>query len=123
MIDFELHRDKELLVVRPAGPLEADDFRRIARAVDPWIREHGKLAGLLIDAPSFPGWDSFGALLEHLKFIRDHHRNIQRVAAVTDSDLARVLPRIVEHFARPDIRVFRGDQRSAAQQWAQTGLS
>ena len=40
----------------------------------------GKLTGLLIEARSFPGWDSFGALIQHLKFLRDHHRKIDRVA-------------------------------------------
>jgi hypothetical protein len=41
--------------------------------------------GLLIEAPSFPGWGSFGALINHMKFVYDHHRKIDRVAAVTDN--------------------------------------
>jgi hypothetical protein len=65
--------------------LSADDFREIARVLDPYIREKGKLTGLLIQAKSFPGWESFGALLQHMKFVHDHHRKIDRVAAVTDS--------------------------------------
>src|SRR5690349_12476989 len=44
-----------------------DDFREIARVVDPYIDEKGKLSGLLVEAESFPGWEGFGALLEHMR--------------------------------------------------------
>jgi len=76
MIAFELLKDEGVLVVKPDSTLTADDFEAVARAVDPFILENGKLSGLLIDTPSFPGWDSFGALIEHIKFVREHHRNI-----------------------------------------------
>ena len=62
MLTFELLRDKAILVVQPSAPLQAEDFRSLTATVDPYITERGKLAGLLIEAPSFPGWDSFGAL-------------------------------------------------------------
>jgi hypothetical protein len=69
MIRFELLRDAGVLVVEPKSALSAEDFREISRTVDPYMHEKGKLTGLLIEAPSFPGWDSFGALIEHLKFV------------------------------------------------------
>ena len=90
MIAFELLKDKGVLVIEPNGALAAHDFRAVARAVDPFIAEKGNLTGVLIKAPSFPGWDSFGALLEHLKFVREHHREIDRVAAVTDSAVMQI---------------------------------
>jgi hypothetical protein len=117
MVRFELLKDAGVLVVEPQGPLSADDFGAIARTVDPYIAEHGKLTGLLVDAPSFPGWDSFGALVGHLKFVRDHHRSIDRVAAVTDNEFLRIAPRIAEHFAHPEIRVFAGGERAQALRW------
>jgi hypothetical protein len=119
MVRFELLKDAGVLVVEPQGPLSADDFGAIAHTVDPYIAEHGKLSGLLVDAPSFPGWDSFGALVEHLKFVRDHHRRIDRVAAVTDSGFLRIAPRIAEHFAHPEIRVFAVGERAQALRWLQ----
>jgi hypothetical protein len=39
----------------------------------------------MIHAESFPGWESFGAFVSHLKFVGDHHRQIERIAAVTNS--------------------------------------
>ena len=119
MVRFELLKDAGILVVEPKGALSADDFLAIARTIDPHIEEHGKLTGLLIDAPSFPGWDSFGALIQHLKFVRDHHRKIDRVAAVTDSGFLSIAPKIADHFAHPEIRVFASGERAQALVWLQ----
>ena len=117
MIRFELLRDAGILVVEPGDALTADDFAAIARTIDPYIEERGKLTGLLVDAPAFPGWDSFGALIQHLKFVRDHHRKIDRVAAVTDNRFLKIVPRIAEHLAHPEIRVFAGAERAQALAW------
>jgi len=94
MISYELLRDEGILVVEPQGKLEAADFAALTREVDPYIEENGRLRGLLIQSESFPGWGDFGALISHLGFIRDHHRDIGRVAAVTDSTFLSIAPRI-----------------------------
>ena len=60
MINFELLKDRSVLVLRPEGALTAGDFRGIAEAVHPYILEAGKLTGLLFEARYFPGWDSLG---------------------------------------------------------------
>lgn len=121
MIKFELLRDAGVLVVEPDGALSAEDFREISRTIDPYIREKGKLSGLLIDAQSFPGWDSFGALIEHMKFVHGHHRNIDRVAAVTDNAFMKIAPKIAGHFVHPEIRVFPSGERDRALGWLKTG--
>jgi hypothetical protein len=121
MMTFELSKESGVLIVQPKGALSADDFREVSRTVDPYIREKGKLTGLLIEAPSFPGWDSFGALIEHMKFVKDHHRKIDRVAAVTDSKVLSIAPKIAEHFAHPEFKVFGSDEKARALAWLQTG--
>jgi hypothetical protein len=119
MIKCELLKDAGVLVVEPTSTLSADDFREISHTIDPYIREKGKLTGLLIQAPAFPGWDSFGALIEHLKFVYDHHRNIDRVAAVTDTAFLKIAPLIAQHFAHPEIKVFANGERAKALEWLQ----
>jgi hypothetical protein len=121
VIRFELLKDAGVLVIEPQSALSGEDFREISRAIDPYIRDKGKLAGLLIEARAFPGWESFGALLEHFKFVHDHHRNIDRVAAVTDSAFLNIAPKIAQHFAHPDIRVFASGERAKALEWLKTG--
>ena len=63
MIDYELDQAHSILRVRPESSLDKSDFAELAKVVDPEIEAGGALAGLIIDAPHFPGWDSFGALV------------------------------------------------------------
>jgi hypothetical protein len=119
MIKFELLKDAGILIVEPQSALSADDFHAVARVVDPYISEHGKLTGLLIAAPSFPGWESFAALIEHMRFVHDHHRQIDRVAAVTDSKILAIAPKIAAHFAHPEFKVFSNGDRASALDWLQ----
>jgi hypothetical protein len=117
MIEFELLRDSGILVVKLTGTLAADDFRAISSIVDPYISENGKLTGLLVEAPSFPGWKSFDALTGHIRFIRDHQRKIDRVAAVTDSTILAIAPKIAELIAHPEFKVFKSGERESALAW------
>jgi hypothetical protein len=121
MIHFELLRDQRILIITPDGPLEKADFERLAKEVDPFIVSKGKLVGLMIYSKSFPGWDSFGAFVSHLKFIADHHRHIERIAAVTENGFLKIVPRIADHFVQATIRHFDFDEKDEALAWLETG--
>jgi hypothetical protein len=121
MLHSELLVDQAVLVLAPDGPLAADDFERVAALVDPHIERHGRLKGLMIQTRSFPGWGDFAALLAHLRFVRDHHRRIERIAAVTDSGVLAALPRIASHFVAAEVRHFDYADRDAALHWLATG--
>jgi SpoIIAA-like len=121
MMDFELLQDQRILILTPAGPLQKADFENLAKAVDPFIASKGKLVGLMICAEAFPGWDSFGALVSHLKFVADHHRKIDRIAAVTDSEFLKIMPRIAEHFVQAEIKHFEFKDKDRALAWLEAG--
>jgi hypothetical protein len=121
MIRFELLRDRRILLITPDGPLQRADFEQLANEIDPFIAANGKLVGVMIDAKSFPGWDSFGALVSHLKFVADHHRQIERIAAVTDSGFLKIVPRIASHFVQASIRHFDFSEKDRALAWLETG--
>jgi SpoIIAA-like len=91
--------------------------------VDPLIASAGSIAGLMIEAESFPGWRNFGALVSHLRFVIDHHRNIERIAIVTDSGLLKVLLRVAAYFVKPTIRRFAPDEKAGALAWLEIGRS
>jgi hypothetical protein len=78
MIDYELDRANRILRVRPESSLDKKDFAELAKAVDPEIEMSGDLAGLIIDAPHFPGWDSFGSVVTHIRFVHDHHEHVKK---------------------------------------------
>ena len=121
MIRFELLRDRRILLITPDGPLQRADFEQLAKEIDPFIEANGKLVGVMIDAKSFPGWQSFGALVSHLKFVADHHRQIERIAAVTDSGFLKIVPRIASHFVQAQIKHFELKEKDRALAWLETG--
>ena len=123
MLQFELLRDRKILIITPDGPLEKEDFERLANAVDPFIASNGQLDEVMIHAKSFPGWSSFAAFVSHLKFVGNHHRRIKRIAAVTDSGFLRIVPGIADHFVQAEIKHFDFGQKDQALEWIETGRS
>ena len=101
--------------------LDATDFERLRLLVDPYIETHGEIKGLLIDAESFPGWEDFSGLLEHIHFVRDYQQRIQRVAAVTDNGFLAILPKVADYFAAAEVRHFNYRDRDLALSWLRTG--
>ena len=121
MINSELLRDRGILIVSPDGPLKIIDFEQLAKEVDLYIASKGKLTGLMIYTKSFPGWESFGALVSHLKFVADHHRQIERIAAVTGGGFLKIVPRIADHFVQAKIKHFDFEEKDKALEWLETG--
>lgn len=117
MLDYELHRAEGILILKPGGPLESTDFEKLARDVDPFIVEKGKLNGLMIYVKSFPGWDNFAAFLSHMKFVKDHHQKVKKIAAVTGSGFLSIMPQVANHFIRAEVRHFDYDDKDAALNW------
>ena len=123
MISHQLGREDGILILTPVGPLESEDFSGLARIVDEYITENGALTGVMICAEKFPGWEDFGALISHLKFVKNHHGDIGKVAAVTDSQFLSIMPKIIDHFVSAEVRHFDFADREAALAWLRTGLS
>jgi hypothetical protein len=121
MIEYDLDTEHSILLVRPQSALEKDDFVELGKAVDPQIEATGDLAGVIIEAPAFPGWESFGAMVTHLRFVRDHHEHIKKVAVVTDSHLGNLAEHLASHFVSAEIRHFPAGQTEAAKQWIMNG--
>ena len=117
MLKYELNHAEGILIIRPNGPLESTDFEKLVQEVDPYIIERGKLNGLMIYAKSFPGWDNFAAFLSHMKFVKNHHQKIKKIAAVTDSSFLSIMPQVANHFVKAEIKHFDYDDKDAALNW------
>lgn len=120
-MDYELRQDDGILIVKPEHALTEQDFAELSDAVDPYIKKQGMLNTLVIYTPDFPGWDSLAGLLSHIQFIKDHHARIRKVAAVTDSALASILPKLAELFVSAEIRHFPYSDFDRAIEWAASG--
>jgi hypothetical protein len=119
MISHELLAEVGILMVTPEGPLEAADFDALAKEVDPYLEQQGELNGLLIQAEAFAGWSDFAGLISHLRFVREHHQRIKRVAVVSDSRFLAIAPRLAQHFVAAELRHFEIRERSEALGWLQ----
>jgi len=117
-LSFDLKNEAGVLVLEPKGHLEAADFERLAAEVDPYLERSGPLKGLMVIAEHFPGWDDFSAFSSHLRFVRDHHKQVGRVALVTNDRLVSALPRFASRFMAAKVHVFAMNQREAALDWA-----
>jgi hypothetical protein len=121
MIEYDLDTEHSILHVQPKSALEQADFTKLADAVDPHIEATGGLAGLIIEVPHFPGWESLGGMVNHFRFVRDHRKHIKRIAVVTGSSLGDVAERLASHFVSAEIRHFPAGQVEASRQWIMNG--
>jgi hypothetical protein len=117
MISYELDENAGVLTVRPEGKLESQDFQTLSKVVDPFIEERGRLNGIIIVTERFPGWEDFNGMIEHMKFVRNHHRKIAKVAIVTDSKVADVAESLGKHFIKASIKHFSFNELESAKRW------
>jgi hypothetical protein len=118
-VTFRMVPERGVLVVEPHGTLKAEDFDALDAAADTWIEAgDGSLRGVVVHARQFPGWENLGSLLRHVRFVRDHHRKIRRVALAVDGTIAQITPALVDHFVQAELKQFGADDLEAAIVWA-----
>ena len=107
-----------VLVVEVTAPLRAQDFDALAATADTWLETHDALPGVVIHARQFPGWENAASMLRHLRFVRDHHRAVRRVALAADGKQADLIAGLAEHFVHAEIKRFGYDDLDEAVAWA-----
>jgi hypothetical protein len=117
-VSHRLLPDAGVMVVEIREALRAQDFDAVAATADMWIEAHGDLQGLVIHARDFPGWQNLAGLVRHLRFVRDHHRKIKRIALVADTEVASLAPRLAEHFVASEIKAFPYADLDRGIEWA-----
>lgn len=118
MLNVTLNSALGIAVLEPVGELSVGDFNAAAELIDPYVDANKKLKGVVIHAEGFPGWDSFAALIEHLSFVKEHHRKIRRVAFVTDSALGEFGEKVAGHFVSAEVKHFSYSGFDNAKSWA-----
>ena len=117
-VTHRLLPESGVLVVEVTDPLRAQDFDALAATADSWLATHDGLPGIVLHARTFPGWENIGGLLRHVRFVRDHHRALRRIALAADTRLADLVPRLAEHFVKAEVRHFGYDELDDAIAWA-----
>lgn len=117
-VSHRLVPESQVLVVEADQPLRVQDFDALAVAADTWLVSHDELAGVVVHAREFPGWENIGSLFRHVRFVRDHHRKVRKVALAADSRLAGLVPHLANHFVDAEVRRFGYDELDDAIAWA-----
>jgi hypothetical protein len=106
MLDYSIMKPEGILVLKPHAPLSKEDFEGLGAAVDAYLSDHAKLHGVMIHSKEFPGWENFGGFTAHMHFVREHHKQVERVAIVTDSPIAGLSESLGKHFTSAEVRHF-----------------
>jgi SpoIIAA-like len=117
MLKHKMMESEGIVVAEPMSTLSADDFLSLTSSVDAYLADHATVRGLLIHAKEFPGWESFAGLTAHIRSVREHHRNIKRVALVTDSAIGTIVQSLAKHFVSAEVRLFAYPDFEKALYW------
>jgi len=120
MLDYSIMKPEGILVLKPQAPLTKEDFGGLSVAVDSYLSDHDRLHGVLIHSRKFPGWENFEGFTAHMHFVHEHHKQVERVAVVTDSQIAGMVEAIGKHFTSAEVRHFPFADDVEALNWLQT---
>ncbi|MER5673649.1 STAS/SEC14 domain-containing protein [Pseudonocardia alni] len=118
---IDLRPDDGIAVVRVDRPLRAADFDRLTREIESWSAAHGELGGLVLVAPSFPGWENVEGMVRHVTFVLREHRRVHRIALAVDGLLPTVAPALAGAVLHPAVKHFAHRDVEAAIAWAAAG--
>ena len=117
MLKVKLDEECGIATLIPDGALSGQDFEYASSVIDPYLEKSGNLKGIIILSRTFPGWVSFGSLLKHFKFVKDHREKVSKVALVTNFLLGDIAEIIAGHFVSAEIKHFPFDELNNAQNW------
>jgi hypothetical protein len=118
-VDYRILAHRGVLVIEPRRTLRQEDFDALSAAADAWIESTDQpLRGIVVHARTFPGWENLGSFLRHVRFVRDQHRRVDRVALSTDTALAGLASSVVDHFTEATIKRYDYEDFDCAIDWA-----
>jgi hypothetical protein len=111
---------RNCFILQPTGTLTKRDLDALTERFNERVNATDRIPNLVVHTPSFPSWASLAALLRHLRFIRDHHRLIGKVALISDARALDLAPRLARHFVAAEIRHFPAGALDEALAWVGT---
>ena len=117
MLNISIDKPSSIVTLTPNGALTKEDIQSATKEIDAYLKEAAKLKGVIIYVDSFDGWGSFSALLAHLKFIKEHHKKVSRIAFVTNSIVGDFAEHISSHFVSAQVKHFDYNKLEDAKLW------
>lgn len=118
MIELNINNEENIIHFKVVGKIQEGDFdTNIRPKVDEHLKSNESIKGVFIDGTDFQGWSDFNALIEHLNFVKDHHRFIKKLAIVGDHLLFSFAPEIIGSMVKVDLKHFASAKAEAANEW------
>jgi hypothetical protein len=114
---LSVHNKTSILTIEVSESLSVDDFKVVAKVVDPWVEKNGQIEGVIIHARRFPYWKNAGGFISHMSFIKNHHRDVKKVALVANGVIPDVAQKLTNHFILAQVKNFDYDQVDEAKSW------
>jgi hypothetical protein len=111
--------ESNMVEIKVTGALNHHDFKELAQKIDPLINRFGSLK-LFVDATHFTGWDNSQAAEQHFRFVKEHHKKIDKIAVISGHAWQHWLISVIKIFIHPEIKIFSDHQFPEARNWLQT---
>ena len=115
MLDRSILDNDGIVVLWPDATPTDEDIDDARAYVDLYLENHANIHGVLI-----AGWEGVGGLIDHVRFVRDYHTRIERVALVTDTYLPPGTDALAKHFVEATIKHFSYADYDKALKWLKT---
>ena len=120
MIEIEHGPSRDLVTIRAAGRLTAEDYDRALPELETAITNaEGKL-NAVIRLEDLQGWDPV-ALWKDLKFDVRHYNDFERIAVVGETTSESWIARLSSVATAAEMRFFERGEEVRAQDWALSG--
>lgn len=117
MLNYKIMEKEAILFIAPHSSITVEDFNSISKDVDTFLKKNKSLEGLIIYIKEFKGWENISSLVNHLRFVKDHHKLIKKVAFVTNNKIVTFFPSIAKHFVNAQIQNFAYEDKNKAIEW------
>ncbi|WP_198666152.1 STAS/SEC14 domain-containing protein [Tropicimonas sp. IMCC34043] len=105
-----------VLHVELLGQIDPEVYAEETEDLNAFLRANDRFA-LLLDLRNFDGWQGLAGIAEHLKLVRDHIGQLDRIAIVAASSWQKLAARVGAGIAGDKAKVFAPDHMEAAEAW------
>jgi hypothetical protein len=117
MLNVHIDDESGIVFLSPENEIRVSDLDSLANKIDSYIASRGKLNGVLVNLPALPHWESFQAMLNHFRFVRDHYKHVEKIAVVSDVKLAPFMSMLARSFMGADVCYFHSRDSYDARTW------
>jgi hypothetical protein len=112
LFDESFLQSDGIVMLRPNSEVTIDDIEDVRFSVDRYLESHDRIHGILVE-----DWEGLTELIGQLRFVRDYHEKIERVALLTDAHLPPGADALATHFVGATVQHFPYSQSGDALKW------